>query len=287
MKGRGLGRGLSELISGAKSQTPVVLQIPLSQLDPNPFQPRGTIVQEELEDLASSLRQHGVMQPLAVRALPGGRYQIIAGERRWRAAELAGLEAVPCIAREATDQDLLAMALAENLQRSDLNAIESARGYQRLMAEFGLTQEEVALVVGKSRPAVANTLRLLQLPEEVQDLVATDRLSEGHGRALLALIDDLDQLLALAERATGEGLSVREVEAATRAAKGKASPARTAKQATGDAEADQVELEDLRQRLQTALATAVRLRAKGEKGTIVIEYYDADDLARIAEQILS
>jgi ParB family chromosome partitioning protein len=240
------------------------------------------MTQEQLEELAASVRQHGVVQPLVVRALAGGRYQIVTGERRWRAAELAGLETVPCIGRDATEQEMLAVALAENLQRADLNPIDCAHGYQRLIADFGLTQEEVAAVVGKSRPAVANTLRLLQLPEEVQHLVASERLSEGHGRALLALLDDTDQLLGLAREAVERGYSVREMEARTRSARRSPPAPRRARARPQD---DSVELEDIRQRLQSALATAVRLRARGKGGVIEVEYYDADDLARIVEQI--
>jgi len=258
-----------------------VMQIPVGRLEPNPYRLRASFSEEELEELAASLRQHGVMQPLTVRPTGPDTYQIIAGERRWRAAQRAGMATVPCIARDCTDQELLAMALAENLQRADLNPIEAAKGYQRLMTEFGLTQEEAAAVVGKSRSAVANTLRLLQLPEDIQEFIAADKLTEGHGRALLALLDDVDQLRALAAQTVAKGYSVRELEAKARAARGRAVRKRTAAVALEHSP----ELEDVRRRLQTALATAVRIKPRGKGGVVEIEYYDDDDLTRLVEQI--
>lgn len=257
------------------------MQIPLDRLEPNPYRLRASIDEEDLEELSESLRQHGVMQPITVRPLEGERYQIIAGERRWRAAHRAGMTSVPCIARDCDDKELLAMALAENLQRADLNPIEAARGYQKLMTEFGLTQEEAAAVVGKSRSAVANTLRLLQLPEDIQEFIAADRLSEGHGRALLALLDDVDQLRALAAQTVAKGYTVRELEAKVRAAKGRA----VRKRAVRVSAENSLELEEIKRRLQTALATAVRIKPRGKGGVVEIEYYSDEDLTRLVEQI--
>lgn len=257
------------------------MQIPVDRLEPNPYRLRASFSEEELEELAASLRQHGMMQPLTVRPAGGDTYQIIAGERRWRAAQRAGMSTVPCIARDCSDQELLAMALAENLQRTDLNPIEAARGYQRLMTEFGLTQEEAAALVGKSRSAVANTLRLLQLPEDIQEFIAADKLSEGHGRALLSLLDEVDQLRALAAQTVAKGYSVRELEAKARAARGRAVRRRTAAPMMDHAP----ELEHVRQRLQSALATAVRIKPRSKGGVVEIEYYSDEDLTRLVEQI--
>lgn len=257
----------------------------MDQLDPNPFQPRAELDEEGLRDLAASIAAHGVMQPVLVRPLPTGRYQLIAGERRWRAARLAGLQAVPCMARDAGDEELLAMALVENIQREDLNPVEAARGYRRLIDEFGLTQEQVADLVGKSRVAVANTLRLLQLPQPILTMIEDGRLTEGHGRCLLGLCDDTDALYRMAAETADEGYSVRELERRVRTHAGSAP--RGTRRGRVPALADDPEMEALRERLQTVLATAVKLRAKGLGGVIEIEYYDVEDLSRIVEQISS
>ena len=182
-KQRGLGRGLGALIGDfpEEPESGAVTKLPLQKVEPNPDQPRRTFDEEELQALADSIAAHGILQPLAVRASGGGFYQIIAGERRWRAARMAGLSEVPVVVLEADDRTVMELALVENLQRQDLNPMEEAEGYQRLMKEYGLTQEEAAARVGKSRPAVANALRLLLLPEEVRSLVEDGTISAGHG----------------------------------------------------------------------------------------------------------
>ena len=188
-KQRGLGRGLGALIDDFTSaETPSgVTVLPLQKVEPNPSQPRKNFDEEELQALADSIAAHGLLQPLAVREMDGGYYQIIAGERRWRAARLAGLTEVPVIVIEADDRTVMELALVENLQRQDLNPMEEAEGYQSLMRDYGLTQEEAASRVGKSRPAVANALRLLALPDEVRQLVIDGTLSAGHALAVLSL----------------------------------------------------------------------------------------------------
>ncbi len=264
----------------------MILQVAVDQVDPNPYQPRAEMDEESLRDLATSIAAHGVMQPILVRPLATGRYQLIAGERRWRAARLAGLASVPCIARDADDNELLAMALVENIQRENLNPVESARGYRRLIDEFGLTQEQVADLVGKSRVAVANTLRLLQLPQPILLMIEEGRLTEGHGRCLLGVCDDTDALSRLAAEAVEGGHSVRELERRVRTYTDGAP--RRAKRAprTPALPVNDPEMETLREDLQTTLGTAVRLRGRGPGGVIEIEYYDSEDLARIIDLVI-
>ena len=216
----GLGRGLDALLDPAAGE-PTLVTLPLAQVQPNPRQPRRAFDQEALDDLARSIAQDGIMQPIVVRSAPDGRYEIIAGERRWRAAKQAGLQTVPAIIRRADERQTLILALVENVVREDLNAVETARGYAALIDELDLTPTEVAEKVGKSRPAIANALRLLELPDEVLDAIARGDLSEGHGRAILQ-VEDHDARRALAKRAMAEGLSVREVEAAARSGSGRA-----------------------------------------------------------------
>jgi ParB family chromosome partitioning protein len=282
---KSLGRGLSELLSGGRGPEGSIVHIPVSQIEPNPLQPRLGFKEEELEELAASLQAYGMVQPLVVRRLPNGRYQIVAGERRWRAAQRAGMTTVPCLVREVSDDNLLATALVENLQRADLNPVEAARGYKRLMEDLHLTQEEVAEVVCKDRSSVANTLRLLQLPENILQLIVEGRISEGHGRALLGLLEHPDLLQSLAERVVREGLSVRQTERAVKAllAKSKKERQKPTKAVEDGAEA---ELEELRERLQMVLATAVRIR-RGERGGVIeIVFYDDEQLTRIVDAIV-
>lgn len=219
---------------------------------------------------------------MVVRPLGGGNYQIIAGERRWRAAQLVGMERVPCVVREVTDADALGLALVENLQRADLDPIEAATGYRRLMDEFGMTQDQVAHVVGKSRAAVANTMRLLHLPEEVQQLIRTGALSEGHGRALLGLANAPEKLLDIAREAVQRSLSVRDVERIVQRLSS-SRPKTSSTRASRARARLSPEMEAIRNELQQALATAVRIRPRGRGGVIEIEYYDEEDLTRILE----
>ena len=211
---KGLGRGLGALL-GDLTEEPLesggLKKLPLHKIEPNPNQPRRAFDEEELEALAESIRQHGIIQPLTVREMPNGYYQIIAGERRWRASRLAGLEEIPAVIIEADDKKAMELALIENLQRSDLNPVEEANGYDALIREYGLTQEEAAARVGKSRPAVANALRLLSLCEGVLDKVRSGELTAGHARAILQLKSEKKQLEA-AQKISALGLSVRQAE---------------------------------------------------------------------------
>jgi len=272
---RGLGRGLSALIPGAESP-PVNQELPLADLEANPFQPRKHFNQAALEDLAATIREHGVLTPVVVRRGLGG-FQIIAGERRIRAARLAGLTHVPAIIKEANDSQALQMALVENLQREDLNPMEAAEAYQRLVDEHGLTQEELAIRVGRDRSSVANSLRLLRLPKQIRDDVAAGTLSEGHARALLGLEKAADQLKAR-DIAVKRGLTVRAVEALVRRLRGGA--ARLPRRQDPNWEA----LED---QLRAALGTKVQIIRRGAGGTLHIAFFTQDDLVRITDLIMS
>ena len=211
---RGLGKGLGALLGDAalQSQEGGSVSLPLAQVEPGLKQPRKRFDEETLADLADSIRTHGIIQPLTVRRLSSGYYQIIAGERRWRAAKLAGLSEVPAVIIEADDRKVMELGLIENLQREDLNPMEEAMGYRTLMEEYGLTQEETAQRVGKSRPAVANALRLIALPDAIRHLVEEGQLSAGHARALLSISSSTLQK-KLAQKIIAEGLSVRQTEA--------------------------------------------------------------------------
>ena len=208
--GKGLGALLGDFDEGSQEENGLK-KLPLHKIEPNPDQPRRDFDPEELEELAESIRTHGVIQPLTVREMPNGYYQIIAGERRWRASRLAGLEEIPAVIIEADDKKAMELALIENLQRSDLNPVEEANGYDSLIREYGLTQEEAAARVGKSRPAVANALRLLNLCEGVLDKVRSGELTAGHARAILQLKSEKKQLEA-AQKISALGLSVRQAE---------------------------------------------------------------------------
>ncbi len=273
----GLGRGLSALIPGADLARMSVQELPLADLEINPFQPRKHFNQAALEELASTIRDHGILTPVVVRRVSDG-FQIVAGERRIRAARLAGLTHVPAIIRDASDSQALQMALVENLQREDLNPLEAAEAYQRLVDEFGLTQEELAARLGRDRSSVANSLRLLRLPKRVRDDVAEGTLSEGHARALLGLEKTSDQLKARDE-VVRRGLNVRGTEALVRRWRG-AGP-KTVRQASQDPNVGALE-----DQLRTALGTRVKIVADGKGGTLHITYFSSDDLTRIADIIL-
>jgi ParB family chromosome partitioning protein len=274
---RGLGKGLGALIPGAEAPGPTTLEIPLDHLEANPYQPRKRFPDEALQELAETIRAHGVLTPIVVRRAPGG-YQIVAGERRVRAARLAGLTRIPAVVRDAGDAEALEMALVENLQREDLNPIEAAEAYQRLTSEFGLTQEALAERVGRDRSSVANALRLLRLPKSIQDDLVHGALSEGHARALLGLEKAADQL-RIRDRVVRGNLTVRATEALVRRHKSDR-PARPRPLA---ADANVADLED---RLRTALGTKVRVQRSGQAGTIEITFFSTDDLTRIADLLL-
>jgi ParB family chromosome partitioning protein len=274
---RALGRGLSALIPqasvpvhGALAESAGIVRLPLERIRRDPRQPRKTFDEEKLRELAESIRTQGLIQPILVRR-EGADYRLIAGERRWRAAQLAALEAIPALIREVSDAEAFELALVENLQRTDLNPLEEAEGYRRLIEEFGLTQEQVGERVGRERASVANALRLLQLPAGVKELLASGALGMGHARALLG-IGSAAELIAAAERVVREGLSVRETE---RLVQARRRPRATRKSSSRAAE--QAVVEDLQRRL----GTKVRLADRGGKGTLEIDFFSYEDLERI------
>ena len=268
----GLARGLDALLP--ETDLPAgVTEIAVSQLDPTPDQPRRTFDTQALEALAESIRQAGVLQPLLV-VENGARYRIVAGERRYRAARMAGLQSVPCVVRDMTEQERMEAALIENLQREDLNPIEEAAGIRALMEECGYTQELAAKRVGRSRPAVANLLRLLQLPESIRELVKAGELSAGHARVLAGLADESRQL-ALAERAVREGMSVRELE--------KLAAQTMEKPAKPEPKPLPSELNDMQERLQNVLGVRTALHGNLKKGKIILQYDSAEELEAIYE----
>lgn len=282
MHKRSLGRGLSDLLSGVGPvSTRGIIEVEPDRITPNPYQPRRVFAEQDLQELAASIRQEGVLQPLLVREAGEG-YQLIAGERRWRAARMVGLATVPCLVSNLDDSRVLMLALIENLQREDLDAIEQARAYRQLIEEFGLTQEEVADRIGKSRPAVANCLRLLALPAEVQEAVSAGDLSEGHARALLAVKDEPGRLYEIFQEVVRKGLSVRETEEMAR--KSSAVEARRSDNVQ-ETEEDPI-YRIAEERLMEMWATKVRLiRKRSGSGSIVIYFHDDEDLNRILEEI--
>lgn len=275
MSRRGLGRGLSALIPSAsqESQTNGDLhELAIDMISPNPDQPRTDIGEEGIQELADSVAKVGLLQPIIVRPMGEG-YQIIAGERRWRAARLAGLERVPVRVLAKTETESLEIALIENLQRQDLNSIEEARGYRKLLTEYRMTQAELADKVSKSRSAITNALRLLDLPDEVQDLVYGNKLTAGHARAVLSVSDESIRL-KLAQKIVDEGLSVRDAENLARLyAAGQTE--RTPRPATPKA------FKSVARRLRRLLVTNVRVKVVKDKGKIEIEFQNEEDLDRI------
>lgn len=290
MERRGLGRGLRALIGGGKEEPSASPDrvVPIDRLRPNPYQPRSSFDQAQINELAQSIREYGLLQPLLVRPYPqGNEYQIISGERRWRAAQEAGLTEVPVILRECSDQEMLEMALVENLQREDINPIEAARAYQRLIEEFHLTQEQIALRVGKSRPAVANCLRLLQLPEPIQRSLAEGKITEGHARALLS-ISDPELQMQVWRKILEQGASVREVEAQARLIRENSETTQKTSSLRRPPQNPPVKdphLSALEARLRHHLGTRVEILKSRNKGSILIEFYSEGDLERILETI--
>ncbi len=276
MTGRksGLGRGLESLIPVTRPESGFTT-IPLDRISPNPLQPRTHFDEETLESLAASIREVGVLQPVIVRASDGDDYVLIAGERRWRSARLAGLDEVPAIVRDPADVGTLAEALIENLQREDLGPLEEASAFQQLLDDFGLTHEDVGRRVGKSRAAVSNALRLLALPAPIQGMLDRGELSAGHARALLGL-DDEAYARHLADRVVGEGWSVRQVEDAVRARTEPRGPS-----APPAAKARPAEIIELESRLGDRLGAPVKIDYTGRRGKIVVRFKTLDDLERI------
>ncbi len=275
----GLGKGLDALFAeNAVEEQGKTVTLRLTDIEPNRTQPRKQFDEAALGDLAASISQHGVLQPLLVRPLPSGRYSLVAGERRWRASRMAGLTEVPVVIREMTDQAAAELALIENLQREDLNPMEEAIGYRTLMDSYGMTQEEAAQAVNKSRPAVANALRLLNLPDELAAMVHNGTLSAGHARTLLSF-ESKEEQLAAAKAAVEQDLSVRALEKMAKAARTKPSGER--KISPRDSFYSEAEL-----LLSEKLGRRVRVLAKGEGGTLQLEFYGKDDLTEIANRLV-
>lgn len=286
----GLGKGLDSLIptqalkpgdqAAQQKEEKKETIVKLSKVEPNRSQPRKNFDEAALEELADSIRQFGVITPIIVQDKKT-HYEIVAGERRWRAARMAGLKEIPVIIREYTDAELAEIALIENIQREDLNPVEEALAYQRLIEEFHLKQEEVAQVVSKSRTAITNSLRLLKLPEEIQQMLAQDQLSMGHARALLA-VEDTEKQLALAKKAAQNGMSVREVEKAVKTVNRVETPTKP------DKADEQLKLiyQEYENKLSEALGTHVSITAKAKgAGKMEISFYSTDDFERILEKI--
>ncbi len=281
MAKRGLGKGLSALIDSAGSANEARYEyLPLDSISPNRLQPRKTFSEEGLRELADSVKEHGIVQPIVVRPVGDG-YELVVGERRWRAAQAAGLASIPAIVKDSPDQQSLQVALIENLHREDLNCIEAANAYAQLMEDFSMTQEEIGRRLGKSRSTIANTLRLLQLPVEIQATVVAGELSEGHARALLGLAES-PLRAKLAERIIEGGLSVREAEEEVR--KILAGEARKAEAAVPKPKRQR--LEDVERLLCASLKAKVFVYQSKRKGRMVIEFNGEDDLERILSAIL-
>ena len=281
-KQRGLGRGLGALIDdfSAPETQQEVTRLPLQKVEPNPNQPRRRFDEEELQSLADSIAEHGILQPLAVRAMEGGFYQISAGERRWRAARLAGLKEVPVVVVEADDRTVMELALIENLQRQDLNPMEEAEGYRVLTEEYGLTQEQAAARVGKSRPTVANALRLLALPEDVRSLVEKGELSAGHARAVLSLPTPARQRAA-AQKILTLRLSVRQAEAMCKRLAAEEKKPEPAKRPAVNY------IAECEKALTRRLDRKVRIVGGKRKGRFELEFYGEEDLQRLYEALLA
>ncbi len=280
---KGLGRGLGALLGDFDERpaddTPYRL-LPIHRVEPNPEQPRRDFDPEELAALSDSIATHGILQPLTVRELPSGYYQIIAGERRWRAARMAGLSEVPVVVIEADDKKAMELALIENLQREDLNPVEEAMGYRSLMDEYGMTQETAAARVGKSRPAVANALRLLNLPQEILDQVRSGSLSAGHARALLSLKSEKKQLSA-AQKIVALGLSVRQAELLCKNMERESKPAPQEQPLQVDY------IGECEKNLSKHLGRGVRIVNGKRKGRFELEFYGQEDLQKLLDALLT
>ena len=274
----GLGKGLDAIFhDNARADDGGAVELNINELEPNRGQPRKEFSEEAMRELADSISQHGVLQPLLVRPLLSGGYQIVAGERRWRASRMAGLATVPALIRELTDSEVMQIALIENLQREDLKPLEEAQGYQALMEEFGFTQDEISKSVGKSRPAVTNALRLLNLPEAVPGRLARGDLSAGHARTLLSFKDEAAMLTA-AKRVVAEGLSVRELEKMAKKANAeKPEAVRSTRRIRYYAEAELA--------LRDTLNRVVHVGGTKKKGVLSIEFYGEDDLKNLLDEL--
>ena len=278
MKKTGLGRGLDALFldneETIENKENGVNEVNIADIEPDRNQPRYNFDEEKLNELADSIREHGVITPLIVSPIDNGRYKIIAGERRWRAARIAGVNKLPVVIKELSKKEIAEIALVENLQREDLNAIEEAKGYKRLMEEFDMTQAVLAQRVGKSRPVVANAIRLLSLPEEVVDMLEKGEITPGHGKVLLG-VEGSDALIKLAGVCKNEGISVRELE---RLVKKLDAPAPVKKQ-------KDINITALERKMTEALGRKVKVNGDANKGKVSIEYYSTEDLNRLFDSL--
>ncbi len=275
----GLGKGLEALFVDNRTDMSSISTLPISEIEPNQGQPRKHFDPAALGELADSIKEYGVLQPLVVRSMPDGSYQLVAGERRWRAARMAGLSEVPVVIKELTDAQTMELALIENLQREDLNPIEEAAGYRELMEKFGLTQEQVSSRVGKSRPVVTNAMRLLNLPQDVQAMVENAQISAGHARSLLSLEED-ELIRRTAQEIIKKGLTVRQVEALSKKSR-QVKIVGKPKSAWNNSCFAEVELA-----LSQCLSRKIRIEGEGKKGKLIIEFYDEQDLKNIAAALV-
>ncbi len=273
MNKRRLGRGLSALIPDADEEDGV-REVELGLIKPNPYQPRTEFDDQKLEELARSIEEHGVIQPIIVRKKDGG-YELVAGERRWRAAKKAGIRKIPAIVKEYSDGQMLEIALLENLQREDLNPIEEATAYKQLIEDLGITQETLSKRIGKSRSVIANSIRLLNLPEEIQNLLAKGKITTGHARALLSL-DNEEEQKQMAQKILERDLTVREIEKLVKKPKKQNKLSKKTNPLI-------IHLEDI---LKQFFGTKVKVRSGKNKGKIEIEYYSEEDLERILELVM-
>ncbi len=278
MAKKGLGSGLDTLFMDNTNDIQVKKTLRTSEIEPNRDQPRKFFSDEAIAALADSIREYGVLQPILVRPLGTGMYQIVAGERRWRAARMLGLDEVPVNIKELSDLEAMQIAIVENLQRENLNPLEEASGYSELIEKFGMTQEKVAKLVGRSRSAVANAVRLLTLPESVQKMVENGDLSAGHARALLAF-DDEELLISTAQKAAGGGLTVRQVEKIAQK-----STEETPKKPASDSKIDNY-FKEMEISLNETLGRKVKVDYGKNKGALILEFYDKDDLAELASKL--
>jgi len=278
MAKKGLGSGLDTLFMDNTNDIQVKKTLRTSEIEPNRDQPRKVFSDEAIAALADSIREYGVLQPILVRPLGTGMYQIVAGERRWRAARMLGLDEVPVNIKELSDLEAMQIAIVENLQRENLNPLEEASGYSELIEKFGMTQEKVAKLVGRSRSAVANAVRLLTLPESVQKMVESGDLSAGHARALLAF-DDEELLISTAQKAAGGGLTVRQVEKIAQK-----STEETPKKPASDSKIDNY-FKEMEISLNETLGRKVKVDYGKNKGALILEFYDKDDLAELASKL--
>ncbi|MGQ9558466.1 MAG: ParB/RepB/Spo0J family partition protein [Desulfurispora sp.] len=288
-KKRGLGKGLEVLFPTAgqvldsSSSEAALLEIDINLIKPHPGQPRQHIADDKLQELADSIREHGVVQPVVVRRLADGSYELIAGERRWRACRLLQMDKIPAIVRHYDDLEAAAVALIENIQRENLNPLEEATAYRRLIDEYGLTQEDLSQRVGKSRPFITNMLRLLHLPDEVKDMLQQGQLTAGHARAVLAAPDAAWQL-KIARRVVARGLSVRQTEELVKALQSRPNRPAKAEQAQDDAA---IQVREIEESVQSFLKAPVKIRKeKDGGGKIIISFKDSDEMARLINQII-